>query len=201
MRIPCNFIRKELRRDKAKQPRVLGPVHDTHASRIQILDLRTHASRETPGTEGFCTPQWSPDGRQICALSRAKDRLLLFDLQTRKRTELAKTKPGASNVVWSSSGSYIYFLGTPLSAQAEGIVSDRKLEEVVGLKDFHQATAWRSWTGLEPGDSPLLVRDIGATEIYPRLGNAVTRGPHLLPRRSDCFRDRSEAKWGHWRGF
>ncbi|HKW98221.1 MAG TPA: protein kinase [Bryobacteraceae bacterium] len=137
---------------------------------IEILDLRTHALREIPGAEGFSSPQWSPDGRQICALSRAKDRILLFDLQTRKRSELAKTKPGAGNIVWSSSGAYIYFLGTPLSAEAEGIfrvrVTDQKLEEVVGLKHFRQATAWGSWTGLAPDNSPLLVREIGSTEIY-----------------------------------
>ena len=135
-----------------------------------ILNLRTHAFSRIPGSEGLVSPQWSPNRRQICALSTSLDRLVLFDIGTQKRTELVKTDSGAGNIAWSSAGDYIYFLGTPVAFNVEGIyrvrLRDGKLEEVVNLKNFRQANGSGAWTGLAPDDSPLLVRDVGEQDIY-----------------------------------
>ncbi|HZP01995.1 MAG TPA: hypothetical protein VFD30_17035, partial [Terriglobia bacterium] len=46
-------------------------------------------------------------------------------------------------------------------------ISDRKLEEVVSLKQFRFVnTGLDFWSGLAPDDSPLLFRDVGAQDIY-----------------------------------
>jgi len=39
-------------------------------------------------------------------------------------------------------------------------------EEIVDLKDFHDAGWYGAYMGLDPTDSPLLLRDIGSDDIY-----------------------------------
>ena len=48
-------------------------------------------------------------------------------------------------------------------------ISDSKLEKLIDLKkvrQFHGQFGPGSWTGLGPGDVPLLPRDISTQEIY-----------------------------------
>jgi len=93
---------------------------------------------------------------------------MLFDVKSRTWTELAKI--GLGYPEWSRQGDYIYFLGVLPGGTPGGIfrvrISDRKLEQVVTLKDFRQAPYWGSWAGLAPDDSPLLLRDAGTQDIY-----------------------------------
>ena len=96
---------------------------------------------------------------------------MLFDAKTQKWTELAKTKPGAGWMEWSRGGDYTYFLGVPPAGQQSAVfrvrIGDRKLEQVVSLKDFRQPLPrLGDWVGLAPDDSPLLQRDAGTQDIY-----------------------------------
>jgi len=135
---------------------------------LEILDLRTHSVSKVPSSEELWAPRWSPDGRHILARPVAGNRLMLFDVTTQNWTELASI--GVIWPEWSRAGDYIYFLGFPTGGQPSGVyrvrISDHKLEQVVSLKDFHQARDLGSWTGLAPDDSPLLVRDSGTQDIY-----------------------------------
>ncbi len=135
---------------------------------LQIVDLRTHAISKVPGSEELWSPRWSPDGRHILAYPRASDRMMLFDVKTQKWTELAKIVVDWSE--WSREGDYIYFSGVPPAGQQSAVfrvrITDRKLEQVVSLKDFRVAPGWGSWMGLAPDDSPLLLRDAGTQDIY-----------------------------------
>ena len=69
------------------------------ASSIRILDLATHQVSTLPGSQGMFSPRWSPDGRYIPALSADSKRLLLFDFQTQKWTELATGQHGLAEMV------------------------------------------------------------------------------------------------------
>jgi Tol biopolymer transport system component len=135
---------------------------------LEIVDLRTHSVSKVPGSEELWSPRWSQDGRRILAYPRAADRMMLFDLNTQKWTELAKMAVDWSE--WSRGGDYIYFSGVPAAGQPGGVfrirTNDRKLEQVVSLKDFRAAPGWGGWTGLAPDDCPLLVRDAGTQDIY-----------------------------------
>jgi Tol biopolymer transport system component len=156
------------------QPYGEGPVSGTLD--LETVDLRTQAVSKVSGSEELWSPRWSRDGRYILALSRAIDRIMLFDVNTQKWTELAKlgvgypiALVGAPGPEWSRHGDYVYFYGAPSAAgQAGGIfrlrIRDRKLEQLGSLKDFRQAGA--AWMGLAPDDSPLLVRDAGSQDIY-----------------------------------
>ena len=137
---------------------------------LEILDLRTHALSTVPGSEGLWSPRWSPDGRYIIAFPPAGDRMMLFDKKTGKWTELL-AKPGIAWPEWSHNSDCVYFSASPQTGQPLGIfrvrISDRKLQQVVSLKDFRQPVySFGDWTGLAPDDSPLLLRDAGTTDIF-----------------------------------
>lgn len=136
---------------------------------LEIVDLRSHTLSKIAGSDEMWSPRWSPDRRYILAFSRAADRLMLFDFNTQKWTELLRM--GASYPEWSHDGSYVYFLvktkGTPATAVMRVRIRDRKVEEVASLNSFKQPTVdWGGWAALAPDDSPILLREAGTPEIY-----------------------------------
>jgi len=141
---------------------------DSRSLDLEVVDLRTRAVSKIPGSQDLRGPRWSPDGRHIVAQSRHADRLMLFDLRTKKWTELL----GKISVGWeefSREGDYIYFAGGPAAGQ-HGIyrvrLSDRKLEQVPGLKDFRQEPEAGDWIGITPDGSLLLFRDNSSQDIF-----------------------------------
>jgi Tol biopolymer transport system component len=145
---------------------------------LEIVDLRSHAISKVRGSAELWLPRWSRDGRHILALSRAQDRLMLFDVNTQVWTELAKIGVGYAiadlgdpGPEWSRHGDYIYFYGAPsLAGRPGGIfrirMRDSKLEQLVTLKDFRVTPYWAATMSLTPDDSPLLLRDAGTQDIY-----------------------------------
>jgi len=135
------------------------------ASTIRVLDLATHQVTTLPGSQGMFSPRWSPDGRYICAHSSDSTRLLVFDFQTQKWSELAKGYLGFPS--WSKDGRYLQLLdftgkGTVIRVGLKAA----KIERVVDLKDFSQTGIWGFWLGTAPDDSPLLLRDTGSQDVY-----------------------------------
>jgi len=135
------------------------------ASTIRVLDLATHQVTTLPGSQGMFSPRWSPDGRYICAHSSDSTRLLVFDFQTQKWSELAKGYLGFPS--WSKDGRYLQLLDfTGKGTVIRVGLKDAKIERVVDLKDFSQTGIWGFWLGTAPDDSPLLLRDTGSQDVY-----------------------------------
>jgi hypothetical protein len=70
---------------------------------------------------------------------------------------------------WSHDGQYLYFdsILTDDPAFFRVRISDRQLERLTSLKDIHRLWGPNGeWSGLGPGDSLLVTRDIGSPEIY-----------------------------------
>ena len=62
---------------------------------------------------------------------------------------------------------YIYFLHYPENPAVLRIrINDRKLEQVADLKGFLATVFWGFWLGLDPEDSPLMLRDAGTQDVY-----------------------------------
>jgi Tol biopolymer transport system component len=137
---------------------------------LEIVDLKTHAITPVPGSEGLWSPRWSPDGRYIIATPRPADRLMLYDVKSQQWTEMLKAPINWPE--WSHTGDAVYFSGAPHPGEPSGIyrirISDRKLDQVLSLKDFHQplGSLGSNWIGLTPDDSPLLLRDTGTADVY-----------------------------------
>jgi Tol biopolymer transport system component len=135
------------------------------SSTIRILDVSTHQLSTLPASDGLYSPRWSPDGRHITAFSADSQTLLLFDLETRKWTELAKGSLGW--LCWSRDGQFVYVLDyRQKSAVIRVRVSDGKVEEVADVKDFPTAGRYGGALALTPDDQPLLLRDTGTQDVY-----------------------------------
>jgi eukaryotic-like serine/threonine-protein kinase len=140
-----------------------GPS-DTNST-IRVLDLASHQISTLPGSGGFYSPRWSPDGRYLVALPVSSTSLVLFDFRTEKWADLMKGKPAFPN--WSADGRYVYFLREPDNPAVLRIrMSDRSVERVADMKDFTACGFYGIWLGLDPDDSPLLLRDAGSQDVY-----------------------------------
>jgi Tol biopolymer transport system component len=135
---------------------------------VHLFDLRTQQISTLPGSEGYWSARWSPDGRYIAALAPASQSLVLFDFATNKWVELLKAGVGYPN--WSRDGKWVY---SNLFSESPGAVirvriSDRKVETVASMKDLQGTptgfAVW--WSALAPDDSPLVLRDASLQEIY-----------------------------------
>ena len=99
-------------------------------------------------------------------MTRNALKLVLFDFKTRKWSELFEGMAfGFPN--WSRDGQYVYFVRFPEKAAVLRVrISDRKLEQIVDLKDFIPTGFFSVWLGLDPDDSPLMLRDAGTQDVY-----------------------------------
>jgi serine/threonine protein kinase/Tol biopolymer transport system component len=132
---------------------------------IHSLDLKTKQISTLPGSEGLCGPVYSPAGRYMTALTTDGNKLMLFDSGTQKWTELTQLNSGnyPGNIGWQRDGKYFYFAGDGISRVR---ISDRKVEEVLDLKNIRVTGNWGPSLGLAPDDSLLVLRDAGTQEIY-----------------------------------
>jgi Tol biopolymer transport system component len=135
--------------------------------------LQTHGVSAVPGSQGLRSPRWSPDGRYISAVSVERigstsvDKLVLFDVETQKRTEQA---PGMDTGFqsWSRDGKYVYFLSYVLRGRIvfRVAVGDNRPEKILSLQNFPTTGRWGAWVSLTPNDDPLVLRDVSRQEIY-----------------------------------
>jgi eukaryotic-like serine/threonine-protein kinase len=137
---------------------------------IHIIDLKSRRVSTLPGSVGYFSPHWSPDGRYISGTIVASQKLMLFDTSTQKWTKPCDCQVGYP--IWSHDGKYLYFRYSAAPDKADRIVrlrmSDRKIENVAEISKIGRETtgSWGRWFGLAPDDSPLLARDISTQEIY-----------------------------------
>ena len=131
------------------------------------MNLKSLQVTTIPESKGLFAPVCSPDGRYLSATSVDGQKLMLFDLTTRKWSELVKMDVGFTD--WSKDGKYVYF-DTGLSdnpAVYRVRVADRKVERVADLKGVRRAVfAWIPWSSATPDGSALVVRDISSQEVY-----------------------------------
>ncbi|HLZ50151.1 MAG TPA: protein kinase [Candidatus Acidoferrum sp.] len=140
---------------------------NNQGSAVYVLDLKTRKVSKLPGSDGLYSPRWSPDGRYIAAIPLDSLKIMLFDLTTKKWSEIASLF--VAYPTWSRDARYLYFDG--ILENQEGYfrvrISDGKLERLFSLKGFQAAGgAFGNWSGLGPDETPLLVRDVSIQEIY-----------------------------------
>jgi len=131
-------------------------------------DLDTGRIVRIPNSDGYYSPQVSPDGRYISAFSLPSNELLLFDSKTNRWSSLAKGEVFGYNI-WSHDGRYIYVrsIRGGSSSIVRVRISDARMEEVVSLKDLPQVTdVFTGWIGLTPEGDPVAIRDRSTQEIY-----------------------------------
>jgi WD40 repeat protein len=153
---------EKLARFARLDPKILRPI----AHRHQVVTL--------PGSHGIFSPRWSPNGRYIVGLTSDQAKVVLFDFQTQKWSELAKGGVGWPS--WSKDGESVYLLATGDRAVLKIRASTGQVERVADLKSFRPTEEWGWLLALAPDDSLFAAsrrRDPG--RIRPRLGKTVTQ--------------------------
>jgi Tol biopolymer transport system component len=143
-------------------------VNYGEGSVLQQLDLKTRAL-STISSPGIYAPRRSPDGRYLSTFNADSRKLLLFDLASKRWSELGEGN-NLQYPSWSHDSRYIYFEDTSQDGPAmyRVPISGGEREEVVNFKDVRRplVSAGEKWSGLTPDDSPLIMRDVSSREIY-----------------------------------
>jgi Tol biopolymer transport system component len=138
---------------------------DDPKSVICILDLESNHVTTLPGSVGMFSPRWSPDGDSIVTLNPKSVGLNIFGVRTEQWSMPYKRPAGFPR--WSRDNRSIYFLGLPDNPGVFRIpVTGGEAERIIDLKGLHYTGYYAVWFGLDPTDAPLLLRDIGTSDIY-----------------------------------
>jgi len=136
---------------------------------LDRLDLRTHDVTQLPGSKELRGPAYSPDGKYLAAVGGKDRRLMLFDFQSQRWTELAHGDSLWVPPYWSRDGKYVY--AHDLSGEAQPLfrvrISDHKVEVITTWNQFNRADAKAySLAGLTPDGSPLVSLIRSQDDIY-----------------------------------
>jgi eukaryotic-like serine/threonine-protein kinase len=139
----------------------------TTGPNIHIADLKTGQVSDVPGSENLFSPRCSRDGRYVAALSADSAKLMLYDVEKKRWSQLAVSRFAFEN--WSHDGKFLYAEDYPDKTDdiVRVNVADGKVERLLSLKEIPRGfDPWEFWIGLAPDDSPLLMRDKSTQEIY-----------------------------------
>jgi eukaryotic-like serine/threonine-protein kinase len=134
----------------------------------RIVNLRTGTVSVVPDSQGTVGP-WFVGQDLLVSATEDQAKFLVFDLKTRKWSDLA-TDP-ATFGAWETSpdGKYLYCttLGTDPKAQRIRI-ADRTVETIASLKDLREVDDPYDLKqiGVAPDGSALFTRDVGTQEVY-----------------------------------
>jgi len=132
---------------------------------IRILDVATHQVSTLPGSAGMFSPRWSPDGRFIFASALNVATFYLWDLRTHHWSTVYKGILGYA--AWASDSRSVYgFRYADDAAILRIPISGGKVQTVASLKNFPYTGTLGLWFGLDPGDGPLMLRDVGTRDVY-----------------------------------
>ena len=131
------------------------------AASIHVVDLKTGRVSALPGSEGMWSPRWSHNGRFIAGLSASGWKIVLYDFQTHKQSELSSVESGYPG--WSRDGEYLFYETNGDDASWWRVrLRDRKTERVARLKDMRVD----GWFAPAPNNSLITARSVGTNEIY-----------------------------------
>jgi eukaryotic-like serine/threonine-protein kinase len=132
---------------------------------IRILDLASRQIADLPGSDGKCSPRWSPDGQFIAADSADFLTLYVFDVKTQHWSTLFKGY--FAYATWSNDSRHLYCLHRAHDFDILRIpAAGGEAKVVVDLKGFPHIGTLSVWFGLDPTDTPLMLRDVSTSDVY-----------------------------------
>ena len=143
-----------------------GGAQSNPKTSIQILDLASQEAVKIPGSDGLWSPRWSPSGRFIAAIGPAWS-LTIFDRES-QRWSIADKDGVCGFPTWSHDGKSLYYLH--LTGDHQGLygydLSGGTSQRLIDLTKFRFTGAVDLWMGLDPQDTPVMIRDTGTDDFY-----------------------------------
>jgi Tol biopolymer transport system component len=141
-----------------------------------ILDLDTgNVSDLPPCPEPCFSPRWSPDGRYIVEVAADHKKLFLLDVHANEWSQLDPDLTSMNFPRWSHDSRSIYVQDSDLAgvvrSTSPGIyrvpLTGGRAEKIVDLKGFRGTGSLSvGWSGIDPDDTPVLLRNVGTYDIY-----------------------------------
>lgn len=133
---------------------------------IRVFELSTSRTTVLPGSRGFHSPRWSPDGLTVAALSREAPFLRLYDA-TAQRWRALNTGGIIGFPCFSHDSKTIYFLRTGTDQGIARIdLSSGIVTKVADLREVRLAGVVGVSMSLDPSDAPLTTRRTGTDDVY-----------------------------------
>jgi dipeptidyl aminopeptidase/acylaminoacyl peptidase len=135
---------------------------------VYRYDLAARSLRMLPGSQGFRTARWSPDGKYVAALRPADHGVMLFDFARQQWRKLYGPVLG-DELCWSHDAKYVYgynYTGADpfIFRVAVPTGTFERVSSSKGLAGSQMASL--TWFGLGPDDSPLISRETGEDELF-----------------------------------
>lgn len=146
----------------------IGNIADVIVPSIEVVDVETGVSSKLPGSDGFFSPHWSPDGRYLAALSTDSKKLMLFNCRTNKWSQWLDEDSPIFFPHWTADSRAMIFESLfPEASFRQVQMTERKSSVVAKVADLKMYRGlWGAWAGIAPDGAPILVRDISTEEIY-----------------------------------
>jgi Tol biopolymer transport system component/DNA-binding winged helix-turn-helix (wHTH) protein len=140
-------------------------AEDSTAKSIQIVDWETRQVSTVAGSEGLFSPRWSPDGRRLAAMSLDQCKLMVFDRESNRWSEIASGK--FNNPIWSRDSKHLYVQsfteeGNPILRMR---VDGSGAEKIADFRNL-QPGATASYWSIGPGDAPIVSFHLLTADIY-----------------------------------
>jgi Tol biopolymer transport system component len=141
-------------------------AQSSHRS-LWIFDLESRKASKVPGSDGLFSPRWSADGRYIAAMTVPATAVKLFDFQTQQWSILVEHMGMWGFPTWSHDSKFLYALHQSGPWSVDRLpVSGGPPVRIIDLAGVPFTGAVDFWMGLDPHDTPLLLRDNGTSDIY-----------------------------------
>jgi len=146
-----------------------GEPKDKGVFQSRIVDLRTGGASVLPDSQGTLGP-WFVAQDALIATAADQSKLVLFNLKTRKWSDLISSRIPLVNWESSPDGKYFFYATGGNDPKIFRMrVVDHVVEEVASLKNL--GTVNDPYTGsaqlsVSPDNSPVTTRDVGTQEVY-----------------------------------
>lgn len=133
---------------------------------LEIVDVRSGATTQVPGSERKFNQRWSPDGKWLLATPNDSSEADLFDMDRREWKILVRTQVDYPS--WSADSRFVYF-GTRNGQEFSRVeISRGRVEPVARLEGIARAVddVYGGWSGITPEGDPMILRASGFSQIY-----------------------------------
>jgi dipeptidyl aminopeptidase/acylaminoacyl peptidase len=135
---------------------------------LYVMDWKTRQKQKIPDSDGIWKTRWSPDGKYLASVSEDQKRILLFDWQKQKWSEVARGNTFGP-VAWSNDSQFVYY--QDLLEEDEPVrrmrIADRKVERAVECRPLLEGGVQRcGFENVMPDGSIVLQLTRGDQDVY-----------------------------------